>query len=83
MTENPSDHKENSELIEELKPLIKAELEFCNEIDTPTVCRLTAQPGGYEKVEDMLIKRIAIGGLSVADAILSVENEFNINRQEY
>ena len=65
--------------INELKTLIKAELDLCNPAKTPTVCSMAANVEQYPKLENMIIDRIKIEAKTIGQAIVSIEREFNIN----
>lgn len=64
-------------LINELKQLIKIELEDCNSDLWPNVCKLRHAPGGYQKIEDMIIRLVAKEGMLVGAAIAHIEQELS------
>ena len=65
--------------LNELKTLIKAELDLCNQAKTPTICAMSENAEQYPKLEKMIIDRIKIEGKTIGAAIVSIEREFNIN----
>jgi len=65
--------------LEKLKILIKAELDLCNKDKTPTVCSLSSDSDEYPKLEQMIIDRISIEGLSISQAIVEIERTYNPN----
>ncbi len=65
-------------LLSELKDNIRQQLEFCDEGETPIVCKLK-HGDGYKQVEDLIIKKILHEHKSIAEAIVAIEEEFNIN----
>jgi hypothetical protein len=67
------------EKIDELKTLIKTELDLCDVKKTPTVCAISSTPEEYEDLEKMIIEKIKTEGLSIGQAIVEVEKEYNIN----
>jgi|GEM_PF-5855834 len=67
----------SNDKIKELKQLIKAELDFCDENSTPWVCKMKSTD--YQKVEKLIIERVSNGGYSINDAIVDIEREYNLN----
>ncbi len=66
------------ENLERLKELIKAELELCDAISTPTVCEMNTIEN-YAELERLIINKVAHQGLSIGQAIVELEKEYNIN----
>lgn len=66
------------ENLDRLKELIKAELELCESISTPIVCEMN-NPENYEELERFIINKVAHQGLTIGQAILEIEREYNIN----
>ena len=50
-------------LIEQVKIAASAELEFCNEIDTPHVCKQISTPAGKEKMINLIIEYVGKNSL--------------------
>lgn len=65
--------------IELLRTLIHDHLETCEPAKTPTICQMKSEKNGYQKVENEIIERIIRNGLTVSDAIIQIESEFNPN----
>jgi len=66
---------ENNNKMDQLRALIKTELDLCDATSTPYVCALKAK--NYEKVESMIIDKVAKEGHSVNTAITALEREYN------
>lgn len=63
----------------ELSQLIRAHLNNCDPITTPTVCEMKATMEGAKQLEDDILSRCAQRGLSVGEAVLEIEHEYNSN----
>ena len=61
--------------IQQLKIMIKQELGLCDAETTPQLCEMKEH--NYEKVERMIIQRVAKGGQSINSAMVNIEREFN------
>ena len=61
--------------IQQLKVMIKQELDLCDSETTPQLCEMKEHD--YEKVERMIIQRVAKGGQSINSAMVNIEREFN------
>lgn len=66
-----------NELIEKVKKSAAAELEYCNPVDTPAVCSLISTPAGKAKVIDLIVEYVGKSGISIGDAIVTIEREKN------
>jgi hypothetical protein len=65
--------------IQELKKLIKVNLEACDPLDTPEVCRIASNPDDYQGLEDKIIRMIVDAGHTISSAIILIEREYNVN----
>ncbi|MBN4062178.1 hypothetical protein JYU20_03165 [Bacteroidales bacterium AH-315-I05] len=61
----------------QLKQLIKIELEDCNSDLWPNVCKLRHAPGGYKKIEEMIIRLVSKEAMLVGAAIAHIEQELS------
>lgn len=68
--------------LSELRNLIQAHLNNCDPITTPTVCEMKATMEGSKQLEDDILARCASRGLSVGQAVLEIEREYNPNWTE-
>lgn len=64
--------------LERLKQLIQAELELCDSLSTPMVCRMN-NPENYQQLESLIIDKVSKQGFTIGQAILEIEREYNIN----
>jgi hypothetical protein len=72
-----------NESLKKLKDQIRQQLDLCDSADTPAVCQMKESPQGYADIEKMVIQKVLYGtNPSVADAIVEIENEYNINSVE-
>ncbi|MCB9448661.1 MAG: hypothetical protein H6585_09990 [Flavobacteriales bacterium] len=67
----------DSNKINELKQLIKIELDTCSSRMWPHVCQLKQTPEGYKRIEDMVIRLVAKEAMLVGSAIALIEQEFS------
>jgi len=65
--------------LEELRDDIRAQLDLCDVEDTPMVCEMKDTPTGYQLIEEAIVNKSVIEGLSISDAIRSIEQEYNPN----
>jgi hypothetical protein len=56
---------------------IEEELKYCNPSDTPMVCKMISTPEGKEKIVELILEYVGNAGQSIAQAIVSIENETN------
>ncbi len=70
-------YEEAQAKIEELKSLIKIELDMCDASSTPWLCDL--KEANYSKAEKLIIEKIANEGHSVNTAIIEVERTYNLD----
>lgn len=75
------------ELLDKLKAAINRQLDQCEEDDsgtfTPKVCSFIAEPGGRDKVVQVVINYVAQEGMTIAEAIDHIERDFNNNLMEH
>ena len=64
---------------EHVKTLIKAQLEYCDVATTPRLCELLSYPDNRPKLERQILDYIREDGLTIAEAILQVERDYNPN----
>lgn len=71
---------EEENLLEQLKDMIKSELDECDPSITPYVCSRNT-PENYKNLEKSILDRVlkADGETSVSQAIDDIEREFNPN----
>jgi len=65
------------ELREMTKIAIDKELDFCNPNDTPMVCSMISTLEGRKKIVDLILEYVGNSGQSIAQAIVSIDNENN------
>lgn len=69
--------------LDKLKEQIRQQLDLCDSADTPAVCAMKETAKGYEDIEKLVIQKVLYGpNPSIADAIVEIENEYNINSVE-
>lgn len=68
--------------IRELRRLITAHLNSCDPVTTPAVCEMKATADGIRQLEDDIIARCSSRGLSVGQAVLEIERQYNSNWTE-
>lgn len=68
-----------NELLNELKEQIGAELKLLREADAPCVYSLAQTQDGAEQMESRVAEKVLVG-MSIDQAITSIENEINPNR---
>lgn len=69
-------------LLEEVKRLAYKELEFCNDDTTPLVCQMIHASGGKEKIANLIVEYVGKYGMSISEAIVTIERERNLNLNE-
>lgn len=69
-------------LLDQLNEQINALLDLCTATQTPTVCGLTSTEEGRQKVFELIQKKVIIERLSIGEAIVSIEREFDINSSD-
>lgn len=69
-------------LLKEVKRLAYKELEFCNDDTTPLVCQMIHTPGGKEKIVNLIVEYVGKYGMSISEAIVTIERERNLNLNE-
>lgn len=64
---------------EKIKDLIKQELSFCECENVPFVCANKSTPEGETKMVQLVFDYVLRKNVSISDAIVEVETEFNPN----
>lgn len=66
--------------LDELKKSIKQQLDLCDAVDTPTICAIKQTAEGFADLEKMIIEKVLYSDdTSIANAIVDIENTYNIN----
>lgn len=66
--------------LDKLKQQIKTQLDLCDPAETPTVCAMKEDDKGYKEIEQLILQKVLYGeDISIANAIVEVENEYNAN----
>jgi len=68
---------EIKELVKELRASAEAELEFCNENDTPYLCSAIQKPEDKEKILQYIVELVVKQGISISSALGVIESELN------
>ncbi len=71
--------KEN---IQELRKLIKIELEDCNAELWPFVCEMQSTEKGYARIEETIIRLVAKEAMPIGSAIALIEQEMAHKNKE-
>jgi hypothetical protein len=66
-------------LLEQFNTQINAMLDSCSNKYTPTVCNLISTSEGREKVFELIQKKVIQQKLTIGEAIVTIEQEFNPN----
>ena len=66
-------------LLEKFENQINETLDNCSSLETPTVCNFISTPEGREKINELIQKRVIQGNFTIAQAVVSIEQEFNPN----
>jgi hypothetical protein len=66
-------------LIEQFDTQVNAMLDSCTTLHTPTICNLISTPTGRKKVFDLIQKKVIQEKITIGQAIVSIEQEFNPN----
>ncbi len=69
----------SEQVILELKMVIKEYMDYCNEKNTPYVCKLKQTKEGYKAIEDFIINMVIQTDKSVSEAIVEKERILNPN----
>jgi len=64
-------------LIDQVKQAADAELKFCDEIDTPYVCRMISTSEGKQKIVNLIVEYVGKNGMTIGEAINYIERENN------
>jgi hypothetical protein len=67
------------DLLEKFNTQIDAMLDDCSTKYTPTVCSLISTTEGREKVFELIQKKVIQEKITIGQAIVSIEQEFNPN----
>jgi len=57
-------------------------LNECHETQTPTVCNLISTKDGREKILELIQIKVLRERLTIGEAIVSIEMEYNINSSD-
>lgn len=68
-----------SHILEAFNAQINAELNLCKREETPIVCNLISTKEGRDKVFILIQKKVIQEKISIGQAIVSIEQEFNPN----
>jgi hypothetical protein len=66
-------------LLEQFNTQIDAMLDSCSKKFTPTVCNLISTSEGRQKVFELIQKKVIQQKLTIGEAIVTIEQEFNPN----
>jgi hypothetical protein len=66
------------EQTEELRSLIIAELDLCDVVSTPIVCKMNT-PENQPKLVDLVLQFVMEQDITIGHAILEVEKSYNVN----
>ena len=64
---------------EQVKVLIRAQLEYCDVETTPKLCELHHYPENRDKIERAVLAYVREEGLTIAEAIIQLERDYNPN----
>ena len=67
------------DLLEKFNTQIDAMLDNCSTEYTPTLCSLISTTEGREKVFELIQKKVIQEKITIGQAIVSIEQEFNPN----
>lgn len=67
------------DLLEKFNERINAMLDSCSSQFTPTICNFISTEEGREKVFELIQKKVIQEKISIGQAIVSIEQEFNPN----
>ncbi len=66
--------------LDDLKEQIKRHLELCDKTETPTVCAMIDTEIGFSEIQNLIVSKVLYGqNISISDAIVEIEDEYNIN----
>lgn len=71
-----------AELRQQVMIQAEKELDLCNKIDTPMVCKSISTPEGRTKILNLVVEYVGNSGQSISQAIVSIERELNPNSIE-
>lgn len=67
------------DLLEKFNNQINAMLDDCSKKYTPTVCNFISTKEGRERIFELIQKKVIQEKLTIGEAIVSIEQEYNIN----
>jgi len=70
---------EKNNLVESIKLNINKYLDFCNEKNTPYVCKLKNQKDGYETIHNYILKCVFDKNMLVPESLSSLERYLDPN----
>jgi hypothetical protein len=65
-------------VIEELKNNIRQELELCDPLGTPYICANIENKASYERIEQLIIKKVITAHVTIGEAIIAIETDLNL-----
>lgn len=69
-----------SNKLQTLREQIKKQLDLCDKTDTPAVCAMKETPKGEDEIIELVLQKVLYGtDISIANAIVEIENTYNIN----
>jgi len=66
-------------LLEKFNEQVNLLLDDCKPEYTPTVCNFISTPKGRQKIFELVRKKVILESITIGDAIVSIEQEFNPN----
>lgn len=69
-------------ILEKFNEQINALLDECHETQTPTVCSLISTNEGREKIVKLIQEKVIRERLTIGEAIVSLEMEWNVNSSD-
>lgn len=70
-------------VLQALKEQIREQLDLCDPSETPQICAVLSTEKGFDDIEKMIIEKVLYGNdISIANAIVEIENSYNINSAE-
>jgi hypothetical protein len=71
-------HKDTQrDQVNQLRLLIRRELQRCNPSATPNFCEMVKTQSGYKKAESMILTYAITNGVSIGAAIAQLESEID------
>jgi hypothetical protein len=66
-------------ILEQFNTQINAMLDDCSKKYTPTVCNFISTPDGRQRIFELIQKKVIQEKLTIGEAIVSIEQEYNPN----